>query len=420
MRVHFIGIGGIGVSALAKFYTFNGHQVSGSDDFKQSEIVKDLKKVGARVFLNYRASNVGRPDLVVYSAAIKADNPERRAALKNGIESLSYAEALGRLTKEYFTIAVSGSHGKSTTTALLSLILIKAGFDPTVIVGTKLTEFKEGNFRAGQSGYLIIEADEWNRSFHNYYPRVIILTNIDKEHLDTYKSFKGIVAGFARYIKNLSSDGFMVANWQDAAIRKISQKSPAQSVWYNRGRFQKHPLLIPGQHNQLNAEAAWTAAKKLGVKKSVANYVFSHYRGAWRRLEKLNGGVYTDYAHHPTEIKATLRALKEKYPKRELICIFQPHQQDRLNRLFGEFVGSFEDADRVVVVPLYKAKGREYGEGKNSSDLYEAVSKQKKADSVFYADKFGDIPKILKSFQKNAVIVFMSAGDLDNWARGHY
>lgn len=204
-NVHFIGIGGIGVSSLAQYYLATGWKISGSDAVK-SEITDDLKKKGIKIFIGQKAENIKSLDLVIYSAAIKPENPELLSAWDRSSQVLSYAEAVGELTKKYFTIAVSGSHGKSTTTALIGLILMQAGLDPTIIIGTKLRElegppFREGrsfsggnNFRLGQSKYLVLEADEYARSFHNYFPKIAVLTNIDKEHLDIYKNLNGVVA----------------------------------------------------------------------------------------------------------------------------------------------------------------------------------------------------------------------------------
>src|SRR3989344_4191326 len=363
--VHFIGVGGIGVSALARYFLSQGWQVSGSD-LVRSDIVDELARAGAAIFVGHRPTNVPKDvSLVIYSPAVKRNNPELKIARTLGAKIQSYPQALGEFTKKYFTIAVSGSHGKSTTTALIGLILIKAGLDPTIIIGTKLKEFGAStnsesgtNFRMGKSKYLVIEADEWNRSFHNYFPKVVVLTNIDKEHLDTYKNFGGVVAGFKRYLKNLARNGTLVANAGDLNIKKIAsamRKKETKVVFYNKNRFQKHPLQIPGAHNQVNAEAAWQTfgviAKNANLKQNnanlrkIANEVFRNYTGAWRRLELLavnsqksgiKSLIYSDYAHHPTEIKATLQALREKYPKERIACVFEPHQQDRLTRLFKD------------------------------------------------------------------------------------
>ena len=404
-RIHFIGIGGIGVSSLAQYYLAQGWRVSGSDAAK-SEITDDLKKRGVKIFIGQKASNIKSPNLIVYSAAIKPDNPEFSQAVTKGYPLLSYAQAVGELTKKYFTIAVSGSHGKSTTTALVGLILVEAGLDPTIIIGTKLKELGDTNFRLGQSQHLILEADEYAKSFHNYFPKIAVVTNIDKEHLDIYKNLAGVLNGFKKFFRNVSRGGYIVANKEDANIKKILSTSDVDIIWYKKGQ---HKLSIPGVHNQFNAEAAWQAVKLLGVKKSIAEKVFKKYQGAWRRMELLSHNIYSDYAHHPTEIKATLQALGEKYPQKSLVCVFQPHQQDRLNRLFQEFKLAFKEADKTILYPLYKVKGRDTT-GKTSQDLAQAINKH----NVFYADNFKEVLSFIKTdLKSDSIIAFMSAGDLD-------
>lgn len=422
-KVHFIGIGGIGVSALAQYYLAQGWQVSGSDAAR-SEITDDLKKKGIKIYIGQKAANIKSPDLVVYSAAIRPENSELKAAADQKISTLTYAQAVGELTKKYFTVAVAGSHGKSTTTALVGLTLVKAGLDPTIIIGTKLKELNGSNFRMGHSGYLVLEADEYARSFHNYFPKIAVVTNIDKEHLDTYKNLNGVLAGFKKFFKNISKDGHLVANGEDKNIRKVlSDKQHATSdkiTWYGKG---KHKLSIPGIHNQFNAEAAWQAVKLLGVRKVVVEKVFQTYQGAWRRMEKLKiknekikGIIYSDYAHHPTEIKATLQALKEKYPLKKIVCVFQPHQQDRLNRLFKEFLTAFDAADKTILYPLYKVKGRDTV-GKSSADLAKAVNEP----NVLYADDFKKVLELVQTdLKSSSVVIFMSAGDLDSKVRKYF
>lgn len=417
-NVHFVGIGGIGLSALARYYRASGARVSGSDSAR-SEITDDLRREGVPVAIGHRAGNVKQPELIIYSAAVQNNNPELKEARRKHIPMETYAEALGKLTKKYFTIAVAGSHGKSTTTALIGLILTEAGLDPTVIVGTKLREFGGSNFRAGKSQYLVIEADEWNRSFHHYYPQIAVITNIDREHLDTYKTYSGVKAGFAKFLKNLPPDGVAVINYRNIGARKIAERFRGKVIFYNKKSFPRHSLWIPGAYNQTNAEAAWQVAKYLKIKKSVAEAVFRSYRGAWRRLEQLATNnlqlttkaiIYSDYAHHPTEIKATLAALREKYPKKKIIAVFQPHLADRLNSLFKEFASAFRDADKVIIVPVYKVAGRHTKRSKNSLDLARAIVKP----PAFYAKDFAAAKKMLcDDFHSRSIIVAMSAGDLD-------
>ncbi|MEK7578391.1 MAG: Mur ligase domain-containing protein, partial [Patescibacteria group bacterium] len=222
MRIHFIGIGGIGVSALAQYYLAKGHEISGSD-LESSEITEFLDKKGIKVFIGQKPENVSADlDLIIYSPAVPQDNPEFKKAKELGVRMKSYPGALGELTEQHYTIAVSGSHGKSTTTAMVGLILERAGFDPTVIVGTKLKEFGNFNFRAGKSKYLVIEACEYDGSFLNYSPQIIVVTNVDKEHLDYFKTFSNVKKAFKKFMMRLPAGGFLVANKEDENMPKIT------------------------------------------------------------------------------------------------------------------------------------------------------------------------------------------------------
>jgi UDP-N-acetylmuramate--alanine ligase len=437
-KVHFIGIGGIGISALAQYYLAKGWQVSGSD-LERSEIIDLLEKKEIDISIGHRAVNLlEKIDRVIYSAAIKEDNPEMEQARNfSEVEILSYAEALGELTRQYITVAVSGAHGKSTTTALLSLMMIKGGLDPTVIVGTRLSEFNGGNFREGKSRYLVIEADEYNRSFWHYYPTIAIVTNIDKEHLDTYKDLNGVVDGFACYFKNIANIGALIINNDDENIKKaikiwrtakLNDDSPRLvAVNALRNKSKKWPLKIPGEFNQLNAELAWQAANLFGVSKKDAQKAVSQYRGSWRRMETLISRsrssvladlkFFSDYAHHPTEIKATIKALKEAFPQKKLLVIFQPHQLERLNNLFDDFVAAFNECSRLILLPAYQVAGRELAGRKDSKDLFNKI---KEGDlPVLYLKTVAGTFKIIKQL-KNAVVVFMGAGDIDKEVRKYF
>ncbi|MEK7146764.1 MAG: Mur ligase domain-containing protein [Patescibacteria group bacterium] len=439
MRIHFIGIGGIGVSALAWYYLAQGWKVSGSD-LAASEIIQDLKSAKVSIKIGHQSANLpDKTDLVVYSAACAKNNPELKKARVLKIPVLSYAEAIGELTKKYFTITVSGAHGKSTTTAMLALMMIKAGLDPTVIIGTKLKEFGASNFRAGKSRYLVLEADEWNRSFLRYYPNILVLTNIDKEHLDTYKNLQGVIKAFGDYFQNIVPGGKIVANGKDKNIRQALnlKKIPAKVIFYNKGQWR---LGIPGDYNKLNAEAAWQAGRLLGVPKQIAVEVLRKYRGSWRRAEPLElkrtgkewqshalslpkgFKFFSDYAHHPAEIKASISGFKKMFPKKPLAIIFQPHQMKRLNDLFRDFISGFKEVDVLALLPVYQVAGREFNKtnkAKDSKDLFAAIKKAGWPKQVFYLQEFKESFNILKS-HPGAVVVFMGAGDIDNEVRKYF
>jgi len=419
MKIHFIGIGGIGVSALAQYYLSKGHEVSGSD-LVSSEITDFLKKKGVKIYIGLHKKKCLKHDIkqVIYSPAVKKDNPELLEAKKRGIKIQSYPQALGELTKKYFTIAVSGTHGKSTTTAMISLILIKAGFDPTVILGTKLKEFENSNFRMGKGKYLVIEADEWNASFLNYWPKIIVLTNIEKEHLDYYKNLKHILKTYKEFISHLPKSGIVIANRKDENIKKVI--SNFQSLKSKDIQKLKTILKIPGEHNILNALASLKTARILKIPDRTSFKALSEYKGAWRRFEqhKLKIGkwkveIISDYAHHPTEIRATLKAAREKFSNKKIWCIFQPHQYQRTFYLFKDFVKVFREIaiDKLIITDIYDVAGREKGNIRskiNSEKLVKAIGRA----WAIYLPKEKIVNYLKKNLKGVEMIIIMGAGDI--------
>ncbi len=408
MKIHFIGIKGIGVSALAGYYLAKGHKVSGSD----------------LVLRPHRAKNVPKDaDLVIHSPAVRSDNPEIKQAKKLKIKIQTYPQALGELTKEYFTVAVSGTHGKSTTCAMISLILMKAGFDPTVIIGTKLKEFGNKNFRIGKSKYLIIEADEWQASFLNYWPKIIVLTNIEKEHLDYYRDLKHILSTYKEYIGHLSKHDILIVNQDDKNISEIrNPKSEIRkfSLKQKERKKLKEILKVPGKHNIYNALAALTLARTLRIPDKISFKALSEYKCVWRRFEEkefkiknLKLKIIHDYAHHPTEVKATLQAAREKFPDKEIWCIFQPHQYQRTFYLFNDFVRVFSNAliDKLIITDIYDVAGREKKKIKEKISSKELVRKIKKAEKVYLPkEKIKDYLK--RNLKGGEVVIIMGAGDV--------
>lgn len=425
MYVHFIGIGGIGMSALAQYYLAKGHKVTGSD-LVSSEITKLLEKRGAKIIIG-QSKQGELPDFIVYSPAVKANNPELKLAKLLKIPCMSYPEALGELTKEYFTIAVSGTHGKSTTTAMIALIMIKAGLDPTVIVGTKLREFGDSNFRMGKSKYLVIEADEHFASFLNYWPKMIILTNIEEDHLDYYKNLKNILRAFMEFIRHLPQSGVLILNVNDKNSKlkiqnaKLQCKIQNYSLKQKEARQLKKILEIPGEHNVSNALAALTAARALKIPDRVSFKALSEYRGAWRRFEIKNVVIghkpfviVSDYAHHPTEIKATISAARQKFPDKKIWVVFQPHQYQRTFYLFDEFVKAFDAADNIIITDIYEVAGRELlsVSRKVSAEKLAQEIKKRKPKTYFVKD-FKKIPDSLRNkIGARDVVFIMGAGDI--------
>ena len=428
LKIHFIGIGGIGVSALARYYLEKGAKVTGSD-LVSSEITEALKKMGAKIFIGpHLARNVlAHTDLVVYSPAVPRDNPELEGAKKLRIKCQSYPEALGELTKKYFTIAVSGTHGKSTTTAMIGLLLTKAGFDPTVIVGTKVKEFGNSNYRAGKSKYLVIEACEYDESFLNYYPNIIVITNIEAEHLDYFKTFNNVLKAFKKFVKKLPKDGILIVDEAKASSPRFARLRLAR---VNEKKYKKtekdavklrRVLKVLGEHNISNALSALAVARALKIPDKVSCQALSEYKGSWRRFEIikiLSPKPYTlisDYGHHPTQIKATLQAARDKWPDREIWCVFQPHQYQRTFYLFKDFVKVFRQApvDKLIITDIYDVAGREEKEIKkkvNSEKLVKAINK----NWVTYLPKKEIINYLKKNLRGGEMVVVMGAGDIYN------
>jgi len=428
LKIHFIGIGGIGVSALAKYYLEKGYQVSGSD-LVSSEITEALKKLGAKIFTGkHKVKNLPKnADLVIYSPAVKLNNPELKEAKKIKIKSLSYPEALGELTKKYFTIAISGTHGKSTTVTMIGLLLKKAGFDPTVIVGTKLKEFKNSNCRVGKSRYLVIEADEWQASFLNYWPKIIVLTTIEAEHLDYYKNLGNILRTFKKYIGHLPKDGCLVANRDDKNIYRTISTAVKNVLWYSlknkEGEKLRKILKVPGEYNVSNALATLAVARSLKIPDKISFKALSEYRGSWRRFEITKildpkpCTLISDYAHHPTEIKVTLKAARERFPGKKIWCVFQPHQYQRTFYLFKDFVKVFRQApiDKIIITDIYDVAGREKGEIKEKTSAKKLIKAINRRQAI-YLPKEDILRYLKKNLQGREVVIIMGAGDIYNLA----
>ncbi len=457
-KVHFIGIGGIGMSALARYFLSEKWAVSGSDAAR-SQITNSLVKDGINVKIGHKKGHLPRGvGLVVINLAIPTNNPELREARRQGIRVLTYPEAVGELTEQYKTIAIAGAHGKSTTTALAALTLMCGGLDPTVIVGTNLKEFGGGkngrNFRRGRGKYLVLEADEFGNAFSHYSPFMAIITNIDREHLDTHKNLAGIKKAFLGFTKNIASSGTLILNRDNknllslrAEISAIEKRKGVKVIWYSVRGGGKSPhdrmpmnkiankirsvIKIPGEHNISNAAAVYELGLALKIPEKKILAAISAYRGAWRRMEyrgqfkdvsgkdaRRGAPVYDDYAHHPTEIKATLQAFHEKYPQKKTLCIFQPHQAKRLAALFKEFMTCFADADKTLLLPIYKVAGRDQRPSRfDSAALARAIQKREPQKPFFYLANPRNLKKAIRTLAtplSQYVIIMMGAGDIVN------
>lgn len=387
-HVHFVGIGGAGLSAIARVLLEQGAEVSGSD-LVMSPVAEALARDGARVFEGHRAENVTGADLLVVSSAVPEDNVEVQAAREAGIPVMGRPEFLGRMMEGQRSIAVAGTHGKTTTTAMIASTLLEAGRDPTFIVGGVIAGVNT-NARAGEEDLFVIEADEYDRTFLSLSPTLAVLTNVEHDHPDCYPTFDDFRAAFETFAALVPDDGLLVACWDDPVAREIGQKRRAEgtpvtffgleegATWRAeevRPNFAGGVdflatregetlglvrLQVPGEHNASNAMGVLVITDFLSVPLRTAIEALREFRGVARRFEikgKTNGVIVVDdYAHHPTEIQATLQAARERFPNRRIWAIWQPHTYSRTKALLEEFTRSFDEADQVIVLPIYPAR----------------------------------------------------------------
>jgi UDP-N-acetylmuramate--alanine ligase len=442
-KVHLIGIGGIGVSSLARILHWQGKKISGSD-LTPSKVTHDLEKMGLKIFIGkHKAENIKKDiDLVVHTTAAEPRNPELLQAKKYKIQTATYPELLGELSHNKFTICIAGTHGKTTTTSMVSLILEKAGFDPTCIIGSYLEAFK-GNARLGKSKYFVLEADEYKAAFLNYHPNIIILTTLEYEHPDYYKNLNDVIFTFKKFIEKLPKDGILIANADDKNVMLVTQKAPCKVITYgikasksdilgtninfikglprfnakwNKNVIKSIKLKIPGIHNVSNALAATALGLKLKIKPEIIKKTLQSFLGAWRRFElkgKIAGiTIIDDYAHHPTEVKVTLTACRQRFPKQKIICIFQPHHKKRFQELFNDFVKSFDCADEIIIPDIYEVAGREKEEIKLSSKDLVLKLKEHKKQAKYIPTLQGIVKYLAKKVERNDIVITMGAGDV--------
>lgn len=416
-HVYCIGIGGIGLSALARMFLLRGVKVSGSD-LSPSRVTEELEKLGAHIFFGQEKSHIPKSaDLVLYTIAIPDTNPELVDARKRGLPIMTYPEALGFMSRSYRTIAISGTHGKTTTTAMTAEVLIHSGLSPTVVVGSFLKD-RESNFVHGTGKEFVVEACEYRDSFSHLHPWTLAITNIDADHLDYYKDIHDIIAAFGRVARRVPKDGFIVADPGDESVAKALEGVRAEVVDYTQA-LGEIELSIPGAHNRKNAAVALSVARILNADEEKAKRALRAFKGTWRRFEKKgsakNGAlIYDDYAHHPSEIQATLSAAREQYPERRILAVFQPHLFSRTAKLLDEFAQSFSEADEVLILPIYKA--RETDDGTISSEMLVERTRRYHKDATYAATPEDSIARmdtfVSRSQKDSALIITLGAGDV--------
>lgn len=416
-RVYFIGIGGIGISAIARMFLAQGAWVAGSD-IGSNEITKELEKLGAKIDFGQALELIPKNlDLVVYSKALEVSAPDFLSQIQDlGMPVLSYPETLSLISKDKFTIAVSGTHGKTTTTAMVGKIMIDGKCDPTLIVGSLLNDVKS-NFVAGKSDYFLIEADEYRRAFLNLYPKILVITNLDADHLDYYRDLADVQSAFIELVRKLPADGVLICNPNLPNLLPILECANCPILDYSSVDVSGIKLKVPGTHNRENAKVALTLAGVLGVDQKTAQVALEEFSGTWRRFEykgKTESGalVYDDYAHNPHKVRAALQGARELYLDKKIYAVFQPHLFSRTKTLLEEFGRSFALADEVLLLPIYPA--REVFDSSISSEMLGEKIKSN-GQSVKNFDSFDLVAEYLKiQSQKDDIVLIIGAGDINN------
>ena len=443
VKFHFIGIGGVGMSGLAKLMLKNKASVSGSDEAK-SAATDQLKEIGANIKIGHNAANLNNDTrTVVISAAIKEDNPELKLAKQKNCKIYKYAQMLGLLANNYDAVAVAGTHGKSTTAGWLAFCLKQAGLKPNFIIGANISQL-DASSAAGDSRYFIAEACEYDRSFLNLKPKIACILNVEKDHLDYYKDEQEIISSFRQFALGAKGDATIIANGEDANVARVIDKLPANlncetfgfdkscnfsaqniqlidglyafDIYHDGKMLGTTSISLPGKHNILNALAVVAMAIKTGLTAQQILQLLPEFTGIDRRL-MLKGKfneitVLDDYAHHPTEIKASLEAIRQKYQPKRLWCIFQPHQYSRTRFFLDDFAESFKLADVTIVPQIYFVRDSEEEKIEiNSQKLVEKINAN--GSKAIFIDEFEKICDYLK---KNAIcgdlIVTMGAGTI--------
>lgn len=446
-RIHFVGIGGIGMSGIAEVLHTLSYDVTGSD-LKESDTTKRLRTLGIKVQIGHKAENVDDAHVVVISSAVSKDNAEVTAARDKGIPVIPRAEMLAELARMKYGILVAGAHGKTTTTSLISTVLANSGMDPTVIIGGKL-KATGSNARLGQGEFLVAEADESDGSFLKLSPTIAIVTNIDREHMDFFKTMDALRGAFLSFMNKVPFYGAVVACMENEDLRRLIHFVERRCITYglsaeadvyatniqkdfmsvsfdvvykakNIGNFR---LPVLGMHNVLNVLATITVAMELKIDLETVREALSKFSGIQRRFEmkgeEKEVKVFDDYGHHPTEIRATIKAAKEGLftgkDEGKLFVIFQPHRYTRTRDLLDEFANSFFDADIVYLTDIYPA-GEKPLEGVNSKVLFEKIKKAGHPDISYFSDMEKLLENLILRLRRRDVVFTLGAGNI--WKLG--
>ena len=438
-EIHFVGIGGSGMSGIAEILLNLGHRVKGSD-LASSEVVERLKGLGAKIFIGHSPENVGDAEVLVISSAVGEDNPEVVEARRRKIPVIPRAEMLGELMRMKEGIAVAGAHGKTTASTLLATVLSEAGLDPTVIIGGRVKRFGSGA-KLGSGEFLIAEADESDGSFLTLDPTIAVVTSIDAEHIDHYGSVENIHKSFLQFCNNVPFFGAAVVCGDDPVLRSFGPKMNKKFVTYGfsddcdmvasdyaqtglacsftvsdkTGRLGRVELHLPGRHNALNALAAVQVAMMLDVEFADAAKALGKFAGIARRSEMKGERdgvtVIDDYGHHPNEVRAAIKSIRDAMKGRRLVTVFQPHRYTRTRDCMNEFFGAFEEADAVVILPIYPA-GEKPIEGIDARLVYDGVRATGKSEVRFIESGREAVKWLGENLKRNDVLLTLGAGDV--------
>jgi UDP-N-acetylmuramate--alanine ligase len=446
MKIHFIGIGGFGMNGLAEYLHRQGNVVTGSD-LNKSELTGRLEKLGISIYLSHSEQNISAgTELVVYSSAVKNDNPELVEALKRNIPVLKRSEMLARIVNDSYLISVSGTHGKTTTSAMISYILIEAGMDPDVFTGGALEFLSYGTSRSGSGKISVVEADEYDRSFLTLKSDVAIINNIDSDHLDIYSDINDIKDNFRIFINNCKVNHVVIANGDDNDVSDVISGLKTKTKLFGVSERNHYKILnpvyssgseykikfdlktdkqiikdiqlkIPGLHNAMNATAAYIVCEMLNIPTGKFREIISNFTGVQRRLElKYEGTVkiYDDYAHHPTEIKSSFDAVKNISTGR-IITVFQPHLYSRTKDFYREFAHSLSGNDITILTDIYPAREKSI-EGVTSELIFNELKKVAKGEIYLVSrNKISDF--LNEKISDNDTVIFQGAGDITNICR---
>lgn len=437
-KVHFVGIGGIGMSGIAEILLSQGFRISGSDK-SLSEITDRLSDLGIEIFEGHSPENLHDVDVLVYSSAVTTDNPEVKAAIEKKIPIIKRSEMLAETMRMKYGIGIAGTHGKTTTTSMVGLTLTESGIDPTIIVGGKLSGLGGTNARLGNGEFIVVEADEFDRTFLKLTPTIAAITTLESEHLDTYKDLDDIKSAFIEFANKVPFYGFVVLCLDEPALQDIipqinkriftyglttqadiravdivhNEFTSSFTVKYLGNELGKITLKIPGVHNVKNALVAVCIAKELGIDFSIIKKALESFTGVYRRFEvKYNKEVLVidDYAHHPTETSATLAGIRSGWDRR-LVAIFQPHLYSRTKDFYQEFGRSFLNSDIFICTDIYPA--RELPIEGVSGELISEAAKRFGHKNVIYVKDKNSVPQILNEIKKEGdIFVTMGAGDI--------